>query len=226
MHEDYRKNIFCSELNYMGISLLSSKIHVLIVGGGTAGLIKAKTFSKRGCRVTVVSTEFKAEFSDLKEVYSVQLLQEKYQYEQILDKHLVVIATEVEEVNEKIKEDCEKHYKLYLTCSDFRKGLFLTPYHGEIKNLSFTLHTRGGSPKTTMFVANKIFEAIKPYDDFIGFTCNLRKRIKAGQNKKEIMEFITSEDFYFFYNRGAQNKVLEMFYGGIEFEFKDCNTKE
>ena len=50
-------------------------------------------------------------------------------------------------------------------------------------------------------------------DEFIEYTCSIRTMIKKVERKKEIMSFICSEDFYFFYNKGVQNIILEMFYG-------------
>lgn len=202
-----------SALNYTMISLLSSKANILIVGGGEAAFIKCRTFSKEGCNITVVSKEFCEELYALHELNNVKLIKDEYDECYVDKNHIVIIATDNKEVNESIKNYCDKKSKLYVHCEDYKQGLFITPVQVDTPNMKFALHTKNSSPKTALFMSKIIEDKIYEYTDFIDYTCSLRNIVKKRVEKKEIMNFVCSEDFYFFYTKDAQNIILEMFYG-------------
>lgn len=53
-------------IKYTGISIISEKIKVIIIGGGRAAYIKAKTFINSGCKIYVLSKDVIKEFQNLK----------------------------------------------------------------------------------------------------------------------------------------------------------------
>lgn len=223
MPEHNRENILFDGVEYTFLSLISDKINVLIIGGGRAGFIKAKTFSKKGCNLTVLSKEFCDEFNSIKDLYNVKLIKSEYNREYILNSHIVVIAVNNEEVNSLIKSHCNELCKLYLDCTDFTKGLFVVPCQRSTGITSFGINTRGGSPKTSRYLADKVSKVLYEYDSFVEYSCSLRNRIKDFHNKDEIMEFVASEDFYFFYKKNKHESILKMFYdGGKNFEINSC----
>lgn len=201
-----------SVLNYTMISLLSNKVNILIVGGGEAALIKCKTFSKEGCNITVVSKEFCLEFYALQDIYNVKLIKSEYDESYVDNNHIVIIATDNKETNDGIKKYCDKNSKLYVHCGDYKQGLFVTPVQRNTPNMKFALHTKNSSPKTALFMSKVIEDKFCEYEGFIDYTCSMRNTLKKSGIKKEIMNFVCSEDFYFFYTKGAQNTILEMFY--------------
>jgi precorrin-2 dehydrogenase/sirohydrochlorin ferrochelatase len=202
-----------STLNYTMISLLGSKVNILIVGGGEAALIKCRTFSKEGSNITVLSKEFCLGFIDFKNIYNVKLIKAEYDESYVDNNHIVIIATDNKDINEGIKAYCDKKYKLYLHCGDYKQGLFVTPVQKNTPNMKFALHTKRSSPKTALFMSKIIEGKLCEYEGFIDYTCSIRNMVKKMGLKKEIMNFVCSEDFYFFYTVGAQNVILEMFYG-------------
>lgn len=212
MLENNRKDILPSELECTYISLLSNKIKVIVIGGGRAGYIKSKSFANKGCEVFIVSEEFTLQFEIIQNMPNVHLIKSSYDSSFILDKHLVVIAVNAEELNNEIIRDCENNYKLYLNCSSFKEGMFITPIQRETKNITFSLHTKGGGPRTSLFLSEIVKNKLTEYDDFTEYVCNLRDNVKKLYNKDEIMYFTTSEDFMFFYEKGKHNMILKMFY--------------
>ncbi|MCB2290707.1 NAD(P)-dependent oxidoreductase [Clostridium sp. CS001] len=208
----YNKQDF-PDINYTMISLISSKINVLIVGGGEAAFIKCKTFSKEGCNVTVVSKDFSIVFAPLKEICNIRLIKGEYDESYIEHNHIVIIATDNEETNNAIKLHCDKKSKLYIYCANYKEGLFVTPVQKHTPNMKFALHTKSSSPKTALFMSKIIEDKLLEYNDFIEYTSGIRNIVKKLESKKAIMNFICSEDFYFFYTKGVQNIILEMFYG-------------
>jgi precorrin-2 dehydrogenase/sirohydrochlorin ferrochelatase len=221
--ENNTKDISAREIEYTFISLISHKTNVLIVGGGKAGYIKAKAFANRGCNVTIVSKDF---IEEVKSIDKVVFIKGEYDVNYILDKHLVVIATDNIKLNEKIKGDCERHCKLYLYASNFKEGIFVTPVQRSTEQIEFAINTKGGSPKTSLFLSDIIKREMIKYDDFVRYTCLLRESIKDKKYKNEIMNFVNSKDFYFSYSAGKGETVLKMFYGDDMFEVENSYEKE
>lgn len=217
MPKDIKQDIHEGTIDYMFISLISQKTKVLVVGGGRAGYLKATSFLKKGCRVTVLSKGFIDDFRKLDSV-NLKLIEENYSISYIQNHHLIVIATDDDELNDLVKMDCEKNFKLYLTCNDYRKGMFVVPTMRETKTTQIALHTKKGSPKTSLYLCNKIKDSLKENDGFIDYVCSLRNKTKAFDKKQELLDFINTDDFLYFFNNGKHELVLKMFYGGIIIE--------
>lgn len=224
MYKDNKEDVSASKLEYIMISLISYKTNVLIVGGGRAALIKARTFSKDGCSITILSKEFIPEFKGLLDEGNLVLIKDSYNKKYILDKHIVIIAVDDEESIKNIVRDCEENYKLFLDCSNFKRGQFITPFQRQTDNIKFAIQTRRGSPKTSRFLGEKVKKLLDEYDGFVQYTCTLREKVKTLSNKEDIMEFVCSDDFYLFFQKGIHELVLEMFYGGSNDGTKNCIT--
>jgi precorrin-2 dehydrogenase / sirohydrochlorin ferrochelatase len=223
MPEDNREDFLPTKLDYTFISLISQKTRVIVIGGGRAGFIKARTFAQRGCSVSVVAQSFINEFDELMHINNVTLKFERYCASQIIDKHLVIIAVSDNNLIGEIVRDCEISCKLYLNCSNFKEGIFVTPVQGETDSISFALHTKAGGPKASLFLRGIVEKKLKGYDGLIQYISCLREKVKGMPLKEELMEFVSSEDFKFFYSSGVHKEVLQLFYGGIGIEFEDCN---
>jgi precorrin-2 dehydrogenase/sirohydrochlorin ferrochelatase len=76
----------------------------------------------------------------------------------------------------------------------------------------FGLHTKSVSPKTSVYIANKVKNQLEKYDEFVSFTSSIRNGISDWDRKQEIMNFICSDDFYFFYEKEREVTILKMFY--------------
>lgn len=226
MHENTGKNILRPGIDNMMISLIPSKIKVVVIGGGEAGLIKSKTFSNRGCNVTVVSIDFRDGFKDLERERSTQLVYDHYKMEYILDKHLVVVATNDDGLNKKIIMDCESTNKLYLNCSDYRQGTFGVPYQSETNEFYFSIQTKRVNPRLAIYVGGKIKNVLEKYDDFSEFLSKIRKEEFLVNIRKDIMKFMCTDDFLFFFRKGKGDMILKMFYGGKHIEIKDSDTEK
>lgn len=226
MPEDNREAVQSRELEYTVISLVSEKTEILIVGGGKAGLLKCRSFCKRGCRLTVVSPKFTEGFEELSKKNNVTLIYDYYHIDYIFKKHLIIVAVDDSSLREEIVKDCEANYKLYLDCSDFRRSVFTAPYQSDTRDMLFSLQAKHANPRLSVFLGRKTKELLSEYDDFSKYACNVRNIIKKHSEKNQIMEFVCSEDFYFFFNKGLHESILKMFYGGIDFEFNNCNAKK
>jgi precorrin-2 dehydrogenase / sirohydrochlorin ferrochelatase len=226
MSQDIREDILSPGLEYVNIALLSKKLRVVVIGGGRAGYIKAKSFSEKGCSVTVVSKSISTQFKCLKQLPGLILQEDTYEKNHIVNAHLVVIAVDDRVLCDKIAAHCEELNKLYLNCSDFTKGLYTLPMQRSTKNICFSINTRSGSPKTSRHLCSVMENTLKEYDPWVEYCCSIRERIKNTPLKDEIMEFVSSEDFKFFLQKGMEQRVLRMFYRGEKYEFKNSDQKE
>lgn len=212
MLEANREDILSGRINDVFLSIVSSKLNVLIVGGGRAGFIKAKTLSSRGCNVTVISLEFSSDFKTLEEYDNITFIKDTYKREYIQDKHLIVIAVP-EKIGIEIKMHCEEEFKLYIACYSFREGMAVLPYQRSTRNMSVGLKSMNASPKTTRFIGQKLEKTLREYDDFMEYSCRLREELKTCEKREEMLSFISSDDFYFFYTKNKQDLILKMFFG-------------
>lgn len=211
---------------YNLIALKSNKTRILIIGGGKAAYIKLTSFLNRGCNVFLVSTNISDNIRKLIERHNVHYIEDKFHEKYIIDKHLVVIATDDEQLNCFIRKKCDDLYKLYIDCSDNRKSICFNSFQRETNTMFFSLNSKKACPNVTTFLGGKIKKQLESYDDYIEYVSNLRKNLRKHDSKNEIMDFLCSDDFYFFFKKGYGNMVLNMFYGGIDFEVNVRNQKE
>ncbi|SFC76477.1 NAD(P)-dependent oxidoreductase [Clostridium uliginosum] len=215
MSEDNREDFHDEEVEYSFISLLSSKIKVGVIGGGRAGLLKIRHFIKTGCCVEVLSKEFNQDVIDLSKNSNdkLKLVKKNFSYDFLKDKHIVLITIDDKSIIDKITNYCEENCKIYIDSSHFINGMGVVPIQRSLKNITFALNTKGGNPKGAVLLSNKVSELLMEYDDFIGFTTRLRNRAKLLLNdKKDIINFIGTEDFKYFYDKGKSDLVLRMYF--------------
>lgn len=212
MSQDFGEDIFKVKPDFMTISLLSSEIRVLVIGGGKAGFIKAKSFASRGCSVTVVSLNFIKEFRNLVKEFGVKLFRVPYASDHIDSHHIVVIAIGQGKLIEEIRKHCHGKCKLFLDCSDYGSGHLVIPSQGSTKNISYSINTRAASPITSQFFKDRINLYLRDYDDLVDYISSLRKSLKGNDRLKEIMYFTASEDFNFFFKKGYADTVIKLFF--------------
>lgn len=220
MFEDNREDIL---LNSKAIDLLSSS-RVLIVGGGRAGYIKLASFASRGFSVDVLSEEFAEGIRSISlENPKVRLLSSIYSRDMLQEYELVVVGTSDQRLNSRIAEDCRSLGKLYIYLSDYREGRASVMAEFETENIKLAVSTRCGSPKTSVFLGQKLKSLIEEYDDFVEYVGSLRSRIKDSERKREIMAFVNTEEFYELYRAGKGDSTIQTLYGGDLIDNSTCD---
>lgn len=211
MYKDNREDIYEGEIDYSYIALMSKKLRIGVVGAGKAGTIKIKHFVKNKCYVEVLSKTFDDEIINISNEYSnLKLIDDEFTYKFLKDKHLVIIAVDDELIHYEIKKYCEDNYKIYIDSSNFKNGMGIVPAEQNTKNMKVALNTKGGNPRGAILVSKKIKQVLEDYDDFIGFTTDIRNKTKAfPEFKTEILKFIGSEEFKELYDIGKAEEGLE-----------------
>ncbi|MCF0148004.1 MAG: NAD(P)-dependent oxidoreductase [Clostridium sp.] len=211
MCKDIREDILKESINYSCLSLISTKINVGVIGGGKVGYIKAKNFLDKNCSVEVLALDF---INDFEKLENVNLIKNSYYKDFIIDKHIVIIATNDKALNERIKKDCDNSYKIYIYAEDYLEGIAITPVQRNLRNISFAINTNYGNPKGSLILAEKVMDVLREYDEFIGVSSLIRKSAKdIAENKSDIINFVCSEDFKYIYEKKKDKLVLEMFFG-------------
>jgi precorrin-2 dehydrogenase / sirohydrochlorin ferrochelatase len=216
MSSNIAENISHEGTEYAVISLLSKKIRVLVIGGGNAGLIKTKGFAAKGCEVTVLSKDFLEQFYSLENTHNVRLISEEYSPNHLENYHVIVIAFNHKKLVENIKNYCESKGKLYLTCSDFKEGNFIVPVQGSSKSIYYSINTKEGSPRTSLYLGQKVKNCLIEYDELVEYAAVMRKKLKGTESLKDVMSFISSDDFNFIVKKGYGDRIISMFYPEIE----------
>lgn len=212
MSKDIRENIQTREIEYTYLALMPKKLRVGIIGGGKAGLIKAKNFIKKGCYVEILSKTFLEELINI-ENNNIVLNRKAYNKDFIKDKHIIIIALNDEKIRKEIIRHCEEEFKIFIDCSNFKDGMAVVPVQRETSNISFALNTKIGNPKGAVIVAEAAIKTLKEYNSFIEYSGLIRNKVKKlEQYKKEIIDFISTEDFKFIWEKDKGKLVLRMFF--------------
>lgn len=212
MHQDIGENICNEKIDYSYISLLSHKTRIGIIGGGEAGLIKARHFLNAKCYVEVIAKSFNDELIELSKNSNGKLIVQNKEFylEFLKDKHIVIIAVRDKILTDTIKKFCDENSKIYIDSSNFKDGMAIVPVQRNTDNMTFALNTNKGNPKGAVMMINKVKKIADEYDEFIGFMGTIREKAKAyPELKKEILDFISNDDFKKAFDKGESEKLLQ-----------------
>ena len=181
--------------NLYPIFLKTSKLTILIVGGGNVAEEKLTFLTKSSpdANVVMVSPEYRESTLQLAKRYNVELILDEYREKYLVGKHLIVATTDNPEVNIQVYQDCRKLDKLVNVADnppycDFYMGGIVTK-----GNVKIAISTNGKSP-TTAKRLRQFFEEVIP-EDINKMVLNLnsfRKTIKGDfEQKVEKMNEVT-----------------------------------
>jgi uncharacterized protein len=144
------------------IFLKLNELHTLIVGGGYVGMEKvtAVLANSPSATVTLVSPEIRAEIRELAEQFTnLTLVEREYRPEDLEEKDLVLVATNIKALNIQIKQQARER-KLLANVAD-------TPDHCDFYlssvvpkgHLKIAISTNGKSPTVAKRVKEVLLEA-------------------------------------------------------------------
>ncbi|WP_426293042.1 precorrin-2 dehydrogenase/sirohydrochlorin ferrochelatase family protein [Dyadobacter endophyticus] len=149
--------------NLFPIFLKLENLHTLIVGGGYVGLEKITAVLDNSplARVTLVSPEIRGEITEIASINSrINLIVRKFEEEDLLEKDLVIVATNDKQENKRISETARARHMLtnvadtpdicdFYLSSVVRKG-----------NLKVAISTNGMSPTFAKRLKEVLGEAL------------------------------------------------------------------
>ncbi|WP_149240124.1 bifunctional precorrin-2 dehydrogenase/sirohydrochlorin ferrochelatase [Dyadobacter sp. 32] len=149
--------------NLFPIFLKLEKLHTLIVGGGYVGLekITAVLNNSPEARITLVSPEISLEIRDLVRLNSrVDLITRKFEDDDLLEKELVIVATNDKVENQRIKAIAASRH---LLCNVADTPALCDFYLSSIVqkgNLKVAISTNGMSPTMAKRLKEVLSEAL------------------------------------------------------------------
>ena len=173
--------------NLYPIFLKTKSLKILIVGGGHVAEEKLTFLLKSSpdANVTMVSPMFREGTVALAKTGNVTLVKKKYKKRYLKGKHMVVVTTDVSEVNVKVHKHCRKKSILVNVADnppycDFYMGGIVTK-----GNVKVAISTNGKSP-TTAIRLRQFFEDVIPenVDDLVKNLNEYRKTIKGDFEQK------------------------------------------
>lgn len=197
MHFRYKQFNNTMETNELyPIFLKAHQLNILIVGGGNVGLEKLSFLLKSSpnAKVTLVAPFIKEEVKALAEKHqSVLLIKDTYSTNYLEKKHVVIAATDNQEVNLKVYTEAKQRNLLVNLADqpnycDFYLGGIVTKGHVKI-----AISTNGKSP-TTAKRLRQFFEHIIPenINELVQNLHHYRKKLRGDfEHKVDTLNEIT-----------------------------------
>ncbi|WP_460189518.1 precorrin-2 dehydrogenase/sirohydrochlorin ferrochelatase family protein [Urechidicola sp. KH5] len=169
------------------VFLKVSKLNVMIIGGGTVGFEKLSFLLKSSpnANVVVAAKDFSKELISLAKKYKIPLMWRPYTKNLLHKQHMVIAATNDEEVNKTIHQDAKQKQLLVNVADtpelcDFYLGGIVTK-----GNVKVAISTNGKSP-TMAKRLRQFFEEVIPdnIDDLVQNLNAYRKLIKGNFSDK------------------------------------------
>ena len=139
------------------VALLADKLRAVVVGGGTIGTRKARTFLDAGARVSVIAISMSEELSSLASSNDRLTIEKRaYRDESDLENaDIVIAATESVEVNSRIARDAERLHRLVSVVNAPAEGSFTSMAIHRSENLTIGV-SAGRAPRDAMRVRDAI----------------------------------------------------------------------
>ncbi len=173
--------------NLYPVFLKLSNLNVLIIGGGFVAEEKLTFLLKSSpdAQITLVSPMFREGTKELAKKGNVKLIKRRYNKRFLKGKHIVIVTTDVPDVNVKVYKHCKKKGVLVNVADnppycDFYMGGIVTK-----GNVKIAISTNGKSPTTAKRI-RQFFEDVIPenVDDLVKNLNEYRKTIKGDFEQK------------------------------------------
>ena len=209
---EYSKANLHGELSYAPITFFGEKLKIGVIGAGRGALIKVRNFYNKGSKIEVLALDFLEDFYKFNGD-KVKLIKGNYNKDFILDKHLIIIAIDNNDVINEIKDDCKKLCKIYINSSNFKDGMGVIPVTRESEFITVAVNTKVGNPRGSIMVADSITESLHGFDEYIKLTGKIRNDLTLDKEIRDnLLKFINSSDCKFFYNKNKIFEVFKLFY--------------
>lgn len=186
----------------------------LVVGGGLVALRKIEGLLECGAKVSVVSPAADDRVCQLAERGAVFWRQGTVEIHDIEDVFMVFIATDNQEVNQRVVDWCRERRVLVNAVDDPPNCDFYVPAVVRQGSLQMAISTEGKSPLFARRLREIMQEQIGPeYGEFVDMLGDLRERIKETipniDERKAIFERLVDSDIMDLLKTGDRIKVEE-----------------
>lgn len=171
----------------------------LVVGGGKVAGRKVMSLLDCGARVRLVSPELCEELQNVVQSGRVRYIRDCYRKEHLEGAFLVIGATDSDEINHRVSQDCMQSGLLINVVDDPPRGNFYVPAVLRRGHLQIAVSTDGKSPLLARKVKEQLGEVFPgEYGEIVNLIGELREKIikntaDAGE-KETILASMLDED--------------------------------
>jgi siroheme synthase-like protein len=171
-----------SPLVYYPIFLNLEGKKCVVVGGGEVALRKVRALLDSGARVVVVSPTLNSGLAQLARVETISLISREYEPKDLKDAVIVVAATDIAEVNQKIAKKARKHGILVNVVDRPEESDFIMPSLVRRGDLILTVSTSGASPALAKKIRMRLEQTFgEEYSPLLSLIKEVRQELKEQQ---------------------------------------------
>ncbi|MEM0138154.1 MAG: bifunctional precorrin-2 dehydrogenase/sirohydrochlorin ferrochelatase [Thermoplasmatales archaeon] len=200
-------------MKFVPIMLNTAGRKLLIIGGGKAAALKLKYLVSRFDKITVISDTF----NDIAPTGNVEMIKLHIADTDILNEFvdsdtIVIIASDDDELNARIREYCEKKGILYNSV-DRKDSPFIFPAVLYSNNVVVSVSTEGRSPSLSRFLKKKIAQTVEQYSSALPVVEKLRSDMRNMEHGKRAIYFenlFRHDNFWELVNKGDYDGALKL----------------
>lgn len=182
---------------YYPIFLNIEGMPCLVIGGGEVAERKIASLLQNGACVTVISPAVTPAIKNLIEAGKILWLSRAFAQGDTAGNYLVISATNQEEVNQRVFEECRAARILVNVVDDPAKCGFLVPAVVRRGDLAIAVSTGGASPLVARQIRQELGERYGPeYATYLKLLAGARKgvltRFSDPKQRREIFEQLTN----------------------------------
>lgn len=186
----------------------------LVVGGGQVAERKVRSLLECGARVKVISPEITPGLGKLAAEGLILCREGFYQDSDLTGVFLVIGATDREEVNRRVADDCAARNLVVNIVDDPGKGNFFVPAVVRRGALTIAVSTEGKSPMLARKIREELERAYGPqFSEFLELLGQLRERVinneTSEQKKRNLLGELISEEILDLLKEGRLELVKE-----------------
>ncbi|NQY02377.1 MAG: uroporphyrinogen-III C-methyltransferase [Halieaceae bacterium] len=168
-------------MDYFPVSLRLRGRHVLLVGGGSVGVRKARLMARAGAQLTVVAPNIVPELESALEEWGGTWRRKRYETADLEGQKLVIAATPDRELNQSIFEEADARNIPVNVVDDPALCTFIVPSIVDRNPITIAINSGGSSPVLARNVRTQI-ETLVPqgYGRLARWAGQMRERVKAA----------------------------------------------
>lgn len=187
---------------YLPVYIHSSKVRVLVVGGGSIALRKLKSIVDSQTKVVVIAMSLSADFQVFVDQHDIQYIEKRYEKGDAKGYEIVIAATNSSETNDLVQEDAEQ---LINRVDSVEKGNILLPATIRRGQLVLTVSTGSASPMLAKKIKDDLEQQFDDnYTGYITFLSRVRERYIGNRT---ILRAVVDEDFINMTDSQRENRL-------------------
>ena len=166
-------------MQYFPIFLTAEKLNVMIVGGGDVAARKIELLLKTTKKITVMSAQLSPTVTRLVNEYQLQWLPHQYQSGLLVNKNLVIAATDDSAINKAVSEEASRLNLLINVVDQPKLCSYITPAIIDRSPMIIAMSSSGSAPILLRMLRERIEKTLPSnYGRLAEFSLKFREQVK------------------------------------------------